>query len=48
MTASTAALSAVRGFLLDMDGTFYVGEQLVEGALEFMDRLRQQGREFLS
>src|SRR6185436_13751811 len=41
------ALSAVRGFLLDMDGTFYVGEQLVEGALEFIDRLRQQGREFL-
>jgi 4-nitrophenyl phosphatase len=41
------SLSAVRGFLLDMDGTFYVGERLVEGALEFIDRLRQQGREFL-
>jgi 4-nitrophenyl phosphatase/NagD protein len=42
-----AALSAVRGFLLDMDGTFYVGEQLVDGALEFIDRLGRQGREFL-
>ena len=46
-TRSLTGLSAVRGFLLDMDGTFYVGEQLVEGALEFIDRLRQQGREFL-
>ncbi len=45
--AARTALGAVRGFLLDMDGTFYVGEQLVEGALEFIDRLRQQGREFL-
>jgi 4-nitrophenyl phosphatase len=41
------SLSGIRGFLLDMDGTFYVGERLVEGALEFIDRLRQQGREFL-
>ena len=44
---AAAGLSAVRGFLLDMDGTFYVGERLVEGALEFIARLREQGREFL-
>lgn len=30
-----------------MDGTFYLGEQLLEGALRFMDVLHQQGREFL-
>ena len=42
-----AALSGVRGFLLDMDGTFYVGERLVDGALAFIERLRRQGREFL-
>ena len=46
-TTPPAQLGAVRGFLLDMDGTFYVGERLVEGALEFIDRLRQTGREFL-
>ncbi len=40
-------LSAVRCFLLDMDGTFYLGEQLVEGAMEFIDLLHQQGREYL-
>src|SRR5688500_14701961 len=41
------ALSQVRCFLLDMDGTFYLGEELLEGALRFIDILRQQGREFL-
>jgi HAD superfamily hydrolase (TIGR01457 family) len=40
-------LSQVRCFLLDMDGTFYLGEQLLEGALWFIDILNQQGREFL-
>jgi 4-nitrophenyl phosphatase len=40
-------LRQVRCFLLDMDGTFYLGDQLLEGALRFIDVLRQQGREFL-
>jgi len=40
-------LAQVRCFLLDMDGTFYLGEQLLEGALRFIDVLRQQGCEFL-
>jgi HAD superfamily hydrolase (TIGR01457 family) len=41
------SLAKVRCFLLDMDGTFYLGEQLLEGALRFIDVLRQQGRDFL-
>ena len=41
------SLSEVRCFLLDMDGTFYVGERLVEGALAFIEQLREQGRDFL-
>ena len=32
-------LSDVRCFLLDMDGTFYLGGQLIEGSLEFIDRV---------
>ena len=40
-------LSAVRCFLLDMDGTFYLGERLLEGALRFIDTLRSQGKKFL-
>ena len=41
------SLKQVRCFLLDMDGTFYLGEQLLEGALRFIDVLRQQECEFL-
>src|SRR5688572_3768998 len=41
------SLKQVRCFLLDMDGTFYLGEQLLEGALRFIDVLRQRGCEFL-
>jgi HAD superfamily hydrolase (TIGR01457 family) len=40
-------LSEVRCFLLDMDGTFYLGEQLLAGALEFIKLLHQQGRDYL-
>ena len=40
-------MAQVRCFLLDMDGTFYLGEQLLDGALRFIEVLRQQGREFL-
>ena len=30
-----------------MDGTFYLGDRLVEGALHFMEVLQRQGRRFL-
>ena len=40
-------LEHVRCFLLDMDGTFYLGEALLPGAVEFVDVLRRQGRDFL-
>src|SRR6266498_808724 len=41
------SLSQVRCFLLDMDGTFYLGEQLIEGALKFIEVLHKQGCEYL-
>jgi 4-nitrophenyl phosphatase len=41
------SLAHVRCFLLDMDGTFYLGEQLLDGALEFIETLNNQGIEFL-
>jgi len=40
-------LARARCFLLDMDGTFYLGERLAEGALCFIETLRKQQREFL-
>ncbi len=42
-----ARLSQVRCFLLDMDGTFYLGEQLIEGALRFIEVIRAAGMDFL-
>jgi len=32
--------SAVKGYLIDLDGTLYVGNQLIHGAKEFVHRLR--------
>src|SRR4030066_787097 len=40
-------LSNVRGFLLDMDGPFFLGDRLLEGALRFIDLLGDQKKEFL-
>lgn len=41
------SLDDVRLFLLDMDGTFYLGDRIIEGSLSFIDRVRETGRDFL-
>ena len=41
------SLTDVKCFLLDMDGTFYLGDELIEGSLEFIDRVRATGRDFM-
>ena len=38
-----ANIKDIKCFLLDMDGTFYLGNELIEGALEFLDILKKQG-----
>lgn len=40
-------LRGCRGFLLDMDGTIYVDEQLVPGAIELLRHLDATGRRYL-
>ena len=37
----------VRMFVLDMDGTFYLGDQIIEGALDFIRRVEETGRDYL-
>ena len=37
-------LSKVKCFLLDMDGTFYLGNQLLPGSLDFLDACEKTGR----
>lgn len=39
------ALSGVRCFLLDMDGTFYLGDRLIDGSLDFLEAVRRTGRD---
>ena len=39
-----ARLAGVRCFLLDMDGTFYLGDRLIEGSLDFLAALERTGR----
>ena len=45
-----AGLSNVKAVFLDLDGTIYLGSNLIEGALEFLDRCDEKGvkRFFLS
>lgn len=42
-----SSLTDIRLFLLDMDGTFYLGSKLLPGSLEFMRYLAQTGRDHL-
>lgn len=34
-------------FLLDMDGTLYLGDEVFEGAVEFIDTIKKSGREYI-
>lgn len=47
MNRDLTALRNIKLFVLDMDGTFYLGENLIEGSLEFIEKLRNTGRRFL-
>lgn len=41
------SLQDIELFLLDMDGTFYVGERLISGAMEFLETVRSSGKKFM-
>lgn len=41
------SLTSIRCFLLDMDGTFYLDDHLLEGALHFIDVIVSRGQDFL-
>ena len=34
-------------FLLDMDGTIYLGDELIDGAKDFLKALKQQGKRYI-
>lgn len=41
------ALKDVSLFVLDMDGTFYISDDIIEGSMDFINKLKATGREFL-
>ena len=40
-------LKNVRTFLLDMDGTFYLGDRIIEGSMEFLQAVERTGRSYM-
>lgn len=47
MTEKPDLLRSKKLFVLDMDGTFYLGDRLIEGSLEFLRKLDAGGQDFL-
>ena len=40
-------INDIKLFVLDMDGTFYLGNRIYEGSLDFLNRLEETGRKFI-
>lgn len=47
MTDTCEKLSPIKCFMLDMDGTFYLGDRLLDGSLAFLNCLKKTGRRAL-
>ena len=47
MLSKEEALKGVKLFVLDMDGTFYLGDRIIDGALDFIHKVEDTGRKFL-
>ncbi len=41
------SIADVKLFLLDMDGTFYLGERILPGSLDFIQAVKDSGRDFM-
>lgn len=40
-------LEEVKLFVLDMDGTFYLGDRIIDGSLEFLETVKSTGRNYI-
>ncbi len=47
MTEQKRTLADIKAFITDMDGTLYVSDRLIPGAVEFISLLRERGYPFL-
>lgn len=39
-------LAAIKCFILDMDGTFYLSDRLLDGSTEFIDKVKECGKDY--
>lgn len=47
MMDKKTAVEGVKMFVLDMDGTFYLGDRIIEGSLDFLQKVKDTGRRFV-
>ena len=47
MEQNKALLERIRLFVLDLDGTIYLGDRLLPGAAEFITTAKEKGRQVL-
>lgn len=47
MMDKKALVDDIELFVLDMDGTFYLGDRILEGSLEFLDKVKKAGKDFV-
>ena len=47
MREKSALLRDIKLFVLDLDGTFYLGDRILPGSMRFIERVRETGRGFL-
>lgn len=40
-------LSGIDLFVLDMDGTFYLGDSILDGSLDFLEKIEENGKHFI-
>lgn len=43
---ASETFSGVKCFIVDMDGTFYLGDELLPGAVEFAEAVKRSGKDF--
>ena len=41
-------LEDIKCYLLDMDGTIYLGNELIDGAKEFLEKLKEREIKYIS
>ena len=39
-------LEQIKIYLLDMDGTFYLGGKIFDWSFDFLDKLKEQGKDY--